>query len=79
LAFGSDPSRRKLPLETIGSALWRGRNMSSAEEYREFAEECLGWARTARSDWERRNFPQMAEAWLEAAARSEKNARRPAE
>jgi hypothetical protein len=72
--------RRKLPLETIsGSALWRGRNMSSAEEYREFAEECLGWARTARSDRERRIFLQMAEVWLEAAARSEKNAGRPTE
>ena len=53
--------------------------MSSAEEYREFAEECLGWARTARSERERRIFLPMAEAWLEAAARSEKNARRPTE
>ena len=53
--------------------------MSSAEEYREFAEECLGWARTARSDRERRIFLQMAEVWLEAAARSEKNVRRPTE
>ena len=53
--------------------------MSSAEEYREFAEECLGWAKTARSDQERRIFLQMAEVWLEAAARSEKKARRPTE
>jgi hypothetical protein len=53
--------------------------MSSAEEYREFAEECLGWARTARSDRECRIFLQMAEVWLEAAARSEKNAGRPTE
>ena len=39
--------------------------MSSAVEYRELADECLGWARTAKSDNERRIFLQMAEAWLQ--------------
>ncbi len=43
--------------------------MLSAKEYRELADECLGWARTAKSDKERRIFLQMAEAWLEVAAR----------
>ena len=42
--------------------------MSSAEEYREFAEECLGWARTARSDRERRIFLQMDPSREQAAA-----------
>jgi hypothetical protein len=43
--------------------------MLSAKEYRELADECFGWARTAKSDKERRIFLQMAEAWLEVAAR----------
>ncbi len=45
------------------------RIMSSAKEYREFADECLDWAGTAKSARERRIFLQMAEAWLGAAAR----------
>ena len=69
--------RHKLLLETTSGneCSVEGRIMSSAAEYRELAEECLGWARTARSDRERRIFLQMAEAWLDAATRSEKNAR----
>jgi hypothetical protein len=43
----------------------------SSNEFLEFAEECLGWAKTARSDNERDIFLQMAEAWLDAAKRSE--------
>jgi hypothetical protein len=42
---------------------------SKPNEYRENADECLGWAKTARSDRERRIFLQMAEAWLAVAAR----------
>jgi len=43
----------------------------SAKEFREYADECLGWAKTAKSDKERKNFVQMAQAWLEAADLSE--------
>jgi hypothetical protein len=39
----------------------------SAKEFREYADECLGWAKTAKSDKERKIFLQMAQAWLEAA------------
>jgi hypothetical protein len=46
--------------------------MSEAAEYRALADECLGWAKTARGDRERRIFLQMTEAWLEAAALAEK-------
>ena len=42
----------------------------SAEEYRAYANECFGWARTARSDKEREIFLQMARTWLEAAIRA---------
>ena len=45
--------------------------MSSVEELRANADECLDWARTARTEREREIFLQMARAWLEAAARRE--------
>jgi hypothetical protein len=41
----------------------------SAKEFRDNANECMDWARTARSDRERAIFRQMAETWLQAAAR----------
>lgn len=43
----------------------------SPKELREFAEECREWAKSARSDQERRIFLQMARTWLEVAAWSE--------
>ena len=51
--------------------------VSSAKDYRGLADECLGWARTANSDKERRIFLQMAEAWLGAAAQAEAFSRKP--
>jgi hypothetical protein len=44
---------------------------SVMNEYRENAEECMGWARTARSDRERQIFLQMAQAWRAVAAHRE--------
>ena len=41
------------------------------ERIRANADECLDWARTARTDRERQIFLQMARAWLEAATRRE--------
>lgn len=43
--------------------------MSSPKELREFADECLGWAKTARTGRERQIFLQMSRTWLWAAAR----------
>ena len=40
----------------------------SVYEFRKYADECLAWAKTAQSDKDRRDFLQMAEAWLQAAA-----------
>jgi hypothetical protein len=40
----------------------------SVKDYREYADECMGWARTAKSDRERAIFLQMAQTWLQAAA-----------
>ena len=45
--------------------------MSKSAEFREYADECMGWAKTAKSDRERETFLQMAKTWLEAAVRLE--------
>jgi hypothetical protein len=45
--------------------------MYSVQELRAYADEHLDWARTARTDRERRIFLQMAWAWLEIAIRLE--------
>jgi hypothetical protein len=42
--------------------------VSSAEEYREFAEQCLSWAKAARSAGERVIFLEMAPTWFQVAA-----------
>jgi hypothetical protein len=44
--------------------------VSLAEKYRGYADECLGWARTAKTDREREIFVQMAQTWLAAAVRA---------
>jgi len=41
------------------------------KEYREYADECLGWAKTAKSEREREIFLKMVQTWLEAAFRAE--------
>jgi hypothetical protein len=44
----------------------------SAKEYRDHAAECMGWAKTARSDRERITFLEMAKAWIQAAVVAER-------
>jgi hypothetical protein len=51
--------------------------VSSSKECREFADECMGWAKTARSEREQRIFLQMAETWLRAAILAERRERTP--
>jgi len=58
----------KLP----GQEIRDGERIVSPKELRENAEECMDWARTARSDRERAIFLQMAETWLQAADRLER-------
>ena len=41
--------------------------MESAKQFQEYAEECLDWAKSARTDQEREIFLQMAQTWMEAA------------
>jgi hypothetical protein len=45
--------------------------VTTPKEYREYADECFGWAKTAKSDRERDIFLQMAHTWLEAASLAE--------
>ena len=47
-------------------------DMATSKEYREYADECFGWAKTAKSDRERDIFLQTARTWLEAAIRAER-------
>ncbi len=48
----------------------------SSKQYREFADECMHWAKTARSDKEKRIFLQMVETWLNAAVLAERREQR---
>ena len=41
--------------------------MSSAKEYRQFADECMAWAKQAKTDYEREIYLKMAQDWLRAA------------
>ncbi|HEY1981121.1 MAG TPA: hypothetical protein VGH13_13650 [Xanthobacteraceae bacterium] len=49
--------------------------MESVREFQAFADECLGWAKTAKSDREREIFLQMAETWIRAAILAESDQR----
>jgi hypothetical protein len=45
----------------------RGRVMESAKRFEDYANECFGWAKTARTGRERAIFLQMARTWTDAA------------
>ena len=45
--------------------------MLSPQEYREQADQCIGWARAAASNSERKLYRQLAVTWLENAVRLE--------
>jgi hypothetical protein len=44
------------------------RVMSSAKEFREYADECMVWAKQAQTDDEREIYLNMAQDWIRAAA-----------
>jgi hypothetical protein len=41
--------------------------MDTAKEYRDYADECVAWAKDAQSDTDRETFLKMARDWLRAA------------
>jgi hypothetical protein len=45
--------------------------MACAQDFRDYADECLEWARTANSERERRIFRQMALTWWNIARLTE--------
>ncbi len=47
------------------------RVMASAKQYRQYAEECLKWAKEAQSDEYREALIQLAQDWLLAATKAE--------
>ncbi len=42
--------------------------MTTAQDYRRYAEECLRWAREAKTDIERQQLLEIANTWIQAAA-----------
>ena len=42
--------------------------MSTSQEYRQYAKECLRWAREAKDEQQQRQFLEMASAWIQAAS-----------
>ena len=46
-----------------------GRVMTTADEYREYAIECLRWAEEAETNEQRQSFLDMARDWTLAALR----------
>jgi hypothetical protein len=64
-------SKRRHSVVEIRRGRWwlKAERIVSAKDFRDNANECMDWARTACSDRERAIFLQMAETWLLAAAR----------
>jgi hypothetical protein len=42
--------------------------MAASQDYRQFAEECLRWARETEDEPQRQLFLEMASAWVQAAS-----------
>jgi hypothetical protein len=45
--------------------------MNTADQYQQYAEECIRWAAQTKNEVERKAFLAMARAWTEAAWRIE--------
>jgi hypothetical protein len=46
--------------------------MLEAVEFRQYAEEAMGWAREATTEQEKRTLIELARTWSQAAAESER-------
>jgi hypothetical protein len=57
-----------LAIETLWNPGW-GREMTTADEFRQYAQECLEWAKKAETDDQRQSFLDMARDWTLAALR----------
>jgi hypothetical protein len=50
--------------------------MSKADEFRQYAEEAMGWARDSKDEKQRAILVNLARAWVQAAASQEQPAAR---
>ena len=50
--------------------------MSKADEFRQYAEEAMGWARDSKDEKQRAILINLARAWVQAAASQEHPAAR---
>ncbi len=48
--------------------------MSKADEFRQYAEEAMGWARDSKDEKQRATLIKLARAWVQAAASQERPA-----
>jgi hypothetical protein len=51
-------------------------DMSKADEFRQYAEEAMGWARDSKNEKQRAILINLARAWVQAAASQEHPAAR---
>jgi hypothetical protein len=49
--------------------------MSKADEFRQYAEEAMGWARDSKDEKQRAILINLARAWAQAAASQERPAK----
>jgi hypothetical protein len=52
----------------VALPLKQGGAMSTVDEYRKYARDCLRWANRARTDEQRKQFLSLAREWQEAAS-----------
>ena len=52
--------------------------MSKADEYRQFADDCIVWARIATSDDQRDQFLELAKKWMRDAEMIDQNIKKAA-
>ena len=55
----------------VALPLKQGGAMSTVDEYRKYARDCLRWANRARTDEQRKQFLSLAREWQQAASLSE--------
>lgn len=60
----------------FAATAWSG-SMKTAAEYRAMADECLKWAREARTNEVRASYLQLAQIWLNAASELDTPTRTP--
>ena len=70
--FGQTPWANGRRLCASGGT-WSGESvMSKADEFRQYAEEAMGWARDSKDEKQRAILINLARTWVQAAANQER-------